>query len=639
MSRHHLLAAFLLTSVAAAQTTFVNEDFSTAFGSTPPGGWSTSFVPGQANPAELDGWVFNNPGAHAFPAPFAEPFAIVDSDAAGFGTSQDALMDTPRFDASTSPAVFLRLDQTHRAAGGSTVEIQVFDGTGFNTVLSSNTSSPNAATTMDSEPLSIDITSAAGGSADAFVRFRYTGSFGWWWTVDNVVILEPAPGVDIGVTDILTPSFTIECGALPMANTVTVEITNFAGAPLATGTMIPVAFSVDGGTPFNETMVLTAPLLPGQTTSFTFSATADLSAPGQHTLDAFTMDPADAVPGNDMASRSYVALPSMTLPFNEDFDSVGIGTTPPTDWINDPNDNGGGAFEDWFFSTGGTPSGVGPATDHTSGTGTFAFVEDSTSGSHPAINLLSPCIDLTTATTPVLSFWVWSNDVVGPSNTLSVDVISYPTGSTVSDVVGPIGNLGLTEWQCRGADLSAFTGGIVRLVFRGRNDNLSNFAHDMSIDDVAVFELAAAGQPPTPGVAVMDVANAVTGGCFGVDSGLAGPYSSSVTAGSSLAFEFEGGPNEAIILLEGALTPGNVDFPVVGKLDLGTPALGDIRLIADGSGGGFVNSLFVTGPGGTSTVAFPAPLFLLGQTLNFQSAIFNAMTGARFSNTVAVTFD
>ena len=90
-----------------------------------------------------------------------------------------------------------------------------------------------------------------------------------------------------------------------------------------------------------------------------------------------------------------------SFPYIENFDSLSFGTTPPTDWIQDSTDSGGNSpfFADWTFRMGTPPSGfpAGPSGDATTGTGTYAYVEDA--GARMTVNLLTPCFDFSKSRT------------------------------------------------------------------------------------------------------------------------------------------------------------------------------------------------------------------------------------------------
>lgn len=109
----------------------------------------------------------------------------------------------------------------------------------------------------------------------------------------EVTHLEPN---DVGVTTILDPN---SGSGLSSTEDVTIEISNFGGA---TQTDIPVFYSIDGGTPVEETY--SGPLASGETDTFTFSAQADLSALGSYEFVAGTELSGDADESNDDATKT-----------------------------------------------------------------------------------------------------------------------------------------------------------------------------------------------------------------------------------------------------------------------------------------------------------------------------------------------
>lgn len=78
--KKNLLTAFLyLVTIFSlkAQNIFLQEDFSTSSGSTPPAGWTVQTAVGDPN---VDVWRFDNPGRRTPADPVAGKFASFDSD-------------------------------------------------------------------------------------------------------------------------------------------------------------------------------------------------------------------------------------------------------------------------------------------------------------------------------------------------------------------------------------------------------------------------------------------------------------------------------------------------------------------------------------------------------------------------------
>lgn len=198
---YSLLGCLLLLQVTndlSAQVIF-SEDFSSATGITPPTGWTTTDVPGNG-----EVWAFDNPGGQTLNAPITDPAAIFDSDDYGNnGMSEEATLESPVFDASTvTGSILLSFDQTFfndDSFGGGEYFVEVWDGASWVTVLSGINDTP------DPEHVSLNITTQLNGTANAQVRFRWTGSWSYWWILDNIVVEEVscAPVTDLvsdGVT-------------------------------------------------------------------------------------------------------------------------------------------------------------------------------------------------------------------------------------------------------------------------------------------------------------------------------------------------------------------------------------------------------------------------------------------------------
>ena len=109
------------------------------------------------------------------------------------------------------------------------------------------------------------------------------------------------------------------------------------------------------------------------------------------------------------------------MPYSQNFDAFpaddinfGPGAEPfplVEDWINEQaNDDA----QDWYGRTVATgSSGTGPSADHTSGTGTYMYVEDGF-GSFTNVSMTSPGIDATLSTGGIeLNYWAhsWTSGV------------------------------------------------------------------------------------------------------------------------------------------------------------------------------------------------------------------------------------
>jgi hypothetical protein len=93
-------------------------------------------------------------------------------------------------------------------------------------------------------------------------------------------------------------------------------ITNNTGAAI---TNIPVTAVVDGGTPINEVV----PSVPAYTTlAYTFAATANISAPGAHTITVTTALVGDGFAGNNTVISNIInSIIVNTYPYTQDFET------------------------------------------------------------------------------------------------------------------------------------------------------------------------------------------------------------------------------------------------------------------------------------------------------------------------------
>lgn len=110
-------------------------------------------------------------------------------------------------------------------------------------------------------------------------------------TIRSITHLQPS---DVGVVSLSSP---VSGSGLGAAETVSIEIENFGSG---TQTSIPVYYSVNGGTQVQETY--TGSIAQGQSDTYTFTTTVDLSALGTYTILGGTSLGGDSDAANDTAS-------------------------------------------------------------------------------------------------------------------------------------------------------------------------------------------------------------------------------------------------------------------------------------------------------------------------------------------------
>ena len=114
-------------------------------------------------------------------------YAKVDSDAAGSGPTLDEQLISPAFDCTGYTTVTLSFRHYYLQNGSQTgvVNISTDGGTTWNPtpVVSYTASSTNGAVA------NLDISAQAAGQANVAIRFHYTGSYDWYWLIDDVTVL------------------------------------------------------------------------------------------------------------------------------------------------------------------------------------------------------------------------------------------------------------------------------------------------------------------------------------------------------------------------------------------------------------------------------------------------------------------
>lgn len=274
---------------------------------------------------------------------------------------------------------------------------------------------------------------------------------------------------------------------------------------------IPVNFSLNSGTTVTETFA--GPLAPGASQLYTFTATIDLSVAGSYTLQTWLTLSGDMNVYNDssVVVTNVIAGTLAALPFIEDFEAATLcGTANDCEltvcnigngWINEVNNDQDDI--DFRVNEGPTPStGTGPDIDHTLGSaaGNYIYLEASVCFNKKS-NLLTPCIDLTSAAGPQMTFWY---HMFGANmGELHIDV--FTQGGWVNDVIPAIvGDQG-NSWQQAVVNLLPWAGDVINVRFRAETGN--DFQSDIALDDINIIESSA---PPVPAFAA-----SATTGCVG----------------------------------------------------------------------------------------------------------------------------
>ena len=634
---------------------------------TPPPGWVQDPADGGGSGPHTD-WYFNNlPTTSANTGPSADHttglvgvgyFAYVE-DSSGGHPSVNLL--SPCFDLTASSTAQLKFwvhsfDVANPSLPGMQNELAIdvvrFPPAGPPSITTVSTIGQLAAPAWEARI--VDLTPFIGTP----FRIRFRGrtnlaSFTHDIAIDDVQILDDSaaiPSFDVAVNSIDGPGDAILCGSTLGTQTIDFTMLNAGATAIPAGAPLGFEYAIDGGAPISEMIMAPAGGIPVcASVQLSFATPANFTNPGTATV-VVSFVGGDGNGANDVAARSIVTgIPSTvtvsaSTPFGETFDDFGATqqtTNPPVCWDQQMGENGGGTDSDWYFRSGGTPTfGTGPSADHTTGSGFYAYTEDSI-GNHAAIGIDTPPLDISGLTTPTLRFWVHSNNGLGGpgpgENFLSVDVVHPPTGVSIPDALGPIGHLG-DQWVEQTVDLTPYLAfGTVRLRFRSRSDG-GSFLHDIAIDDISVVEAAPGpGQPAQPGVATLTINDSRNAGGFAASSGQAGPYFASAAVGGIVAMTIEGQPNQIVVLLNGTLNPAATAIPPFGQIDLGGPGLSGVAVLASGADPGVLNSLFIVSPAGRLDVISGVPVSLAGFVSGFQAIVFHPILTIGVSNSVELT--
>lgn len=299
--------------------------------------------------------------------------------------------------------------------------------------------------------------------------------------------------IDAEVLSIASPGSTLlgchDNTAVPVA----VTIQNTGATPI---TSIDLHYQIDAGPVVTESF--TSTIAQGSSQLFTFTIPADLSVIATYQLSVWATLAGDQNSFNDSISQSVEVLPglSQVLPVIEDFETSGLCSDATNcevtvcplanGWVNATN--GDADDIDFRVQDGSTPStGTGPDVDHTSGTasGKYAYLEASACFAKRA-ELLSPCINLSGASSPHLTFWyhMYGADM----GSLHIDILSQ--GTWTNDVMTPITGDHGNSWLQEDVDLTPWIGEIITVRFRGITG--ADYQSDIAIDDINVIENTAA---------------------------------------------------------------------------------------------------------------------------------------------------
>jgi N-acetylneuraminic acid mutarotase len=146
-------------------------------GTTTPAGWTV------VNNTAVGGWEFDDPHPRGNLTGGTGGFAIIDSDFLGIGNTEDTFLVSPptNFTGAANPDLAFDTDY-HDLGSVAEVDVSTNGGGSWTNVWNHDGSDFRGPAHVD-----IPLPMAAGQSA-VQVRFHYTGTWAWWWEVDNVFL-------------------------------------------------------------------------------------------------------------------------------------------------------------------------------------------------------------------------------------------------------------------------------------------------------------------------------------------------------------------------------------------------------------------------------------------------------------------
>lgn len=294
------------------------------------------------------------------------------------------------------------------------------------------------------------------------------------YSFDDVTITKAAN--DLAMQAILQPNLTNICN-LSNSETVSVQVKNYSHGAISN---VPVFYSINGAV-VSETI----PAVPADTViTYTFTHKADLSAFQPDTLDAWVNYSGDTYHKNDsIVNIAFQPTPYInTYPYLEGFESSNGG------WYT------GGINSSWQW---GTPA---KTVINKAANGAKAWVTSLTGdyNNNELSYLYSPCFDLSSLTTPVLSFshifqteddcdcdYHWAEYSVDGVTWLRLGVVGSGT-NWYDDAAKEAWQQSSTRWHVSSYDIPT-TGTKVRFRIVMSSDPGTTY-EGVGIDDIHIFD-------------------------------------------------------------------------------------------------------------------------------------------------------
>ena len=203
MKKITLLIFLILFSFSYAQEV-LNEDFNASLAL--PIDWTNNDINASTNiwtfetGGETPSTAFGTPNTILYDnAGFTGNYAVFDSDTYGGGPENAALESIP-FDCTGLTNVVLTFNHFYLTGYGGEAYVEVYDGSTWIEVAAYTEAIIGDNPGYVFGGVTINVSTQLANVSNAQVRFRWTGDYAWFWTIDNVIVQQPTVSAPNPVT-------------------------------------------------------------------------------------------------------------------------------------------------------------------------------------------------------------------------------------------------------------------------------------------------------------------------------------------------------------------------------------------------------------------------------------------------------
>ena len=301
----------------------------------------------------------------------------------------------------------------------------------------------------------------------------------------------PIPKVDLEIKTVVNP---LGGALLSDEESVIVRIINKGAEKLLKGDTFQAKYTLNDGTPVEETITLEKDIERDEVFDYTFIKKLYLSIEKYYNLKIEITHEEDSVyTSNNIFEWQFLHYKEINeYPYVETFNQMpDLRLVNITDhiylgrgWVNNYLTDD---FEWWPWNSDTYKDGTGPAKDHTSGKGKFLYTESFfLNGKQGNFELFTPYFNISSLTKPVVSFWYHMFAESMEMGSLHVDIYSVVEDKWYNDVLTILGSQG-DKWQKQLLDISDYKNkGLIRLKYRVTSTD--NYQNAIALDDFELYE-------------------------------------------------------------------------------------------------------------------------------------------------------